>query len=67
MDTMHTAIPTKYQKYPSITILKHTNVLTKLNKSSWGILHDITPHGAYTIPVHVHTVTLADSSHKKKE
>ena len=63
---IHDVIPTKYQKYPSITILKHVNVLTKVNKSPWGRLHDITPHDAYSIPIHVHTVTLAYSSHEKR-
>ena len=31
-DTMHAAIPKKYQKYPSTTILKHNHVLDKENK-----------------------------------
>ena len=31
-DTIHAVIPTKYQKYPFTTILKHTNVLAKVNK-----------------------------------
>ena len=30
--TIHAVIPTKYQKYPSATILKHANVLAKVNK-----------------------------------
>ena len=63
---MHTIIPTKYQKYPSTKILKHANVLTKSNKSPWGRLHNITPRDAYTIPIHVCTVTLADNSHEKR-
>ena len=32
-DMIHDVIPTKYQKHPSKTILKHANVLDKLNKS----------------------------------
>ena len=31
-DKVHDIIPTKYQKYPSDTILKHANVLSKSNK-----------------------------------
>ena len=31
--TIPAIIPEKYQKYPSTTILKHANVLDKLNKS----------------------------------
>ena len=63
---MHTTITTKYNKYPSTKILKHANVLTKVNKSPWGSLHDITPHDAYSTPIHVRTVTLAYSSHEKR-
>ena len=33
IDTIHVVIPTKYQKYLSTTILKHANVLAKVNKS----------------------------------
>ena len=33
LDTIHDVIPTKYQKYSSKTIIKHVNVLAKLNKS----------------------------------
>ena len=29
---IHAVIPKKYQKYPSIEILKHTGVLAKVNK-----------------------------------
>ena len=31
--TIHAAIPIKYHKYPSTTILKHMNVLAKADKS----------------------------------
>ena len=31
-DTIHAIIPKEYQKYPSTTILKHANVLAKLNE-----------------------------------
>ena len=55
---IHDVIPTKYQKYFSTTILEHTNCLAKVNKSPQGHLHDMTPHGAYSITIHVRTVTL---------
>ena len=35
--TIHAVILTKYQKYPSTTILKHANVLAKLNYSLGGV------------------------------
>ena len=31
-DKIHDAMPKKYQKYPSTTIIKHMNVLDKVNK-----------------------------------
>ena len=31
-DKIHAVIPAKYKKYPSTTIIKHVNVLDKLNK-----------------------------------
>ena len=31
-DKIHDFIPEKYQKYPSNTIIKHANVLDKVNK-----------------------------------
>ena len=42
-DTIYTVIPMIYQKYHSITILKHTNVLAKVNKQSYKHLLDMTP------------------------
>ena len=33
--TIHAAILTKYHNYPSTTILKHENVLDKVNKSPY--------------------------------
>ena len=33
----------KYQKYPSTTILKHANVLAKVNKLTYKNLLDMTP------------------------
>ena len=64
---IHAVILTKYQKYPSTTILKHVNVLAKVNKSRLGRLPNITPHDAYSITIHVRTVTLADISHEQKK
>ena len=32
IDTVHAVIPKIYQKYPSTTIIKHANVLDKVNK-----------------------------------
>ena len=45
-DKIHAIIPTKYQKYPSTTILKHTNILDKLNKLPNGRSHNMMPHDA---------------------
>ena len=66
-DTIHEIIPTKYQKYPSNTILIHMNVLAKVNKSPWRRLLNMTPHDTYSIPIHVHTMNLTDINHKQKE
>ena len=66
-DTIHAVIPKKYQKYPSNPILKHANVLDEVNKSPWGFLLNMPSHDAYSIPIHVHTMTLADISHEQKE
>ena len=60
---IHAIIPTKYQKYPSTTILKHVIYLAKVNKSPGGILYNITPHDAYSITIHMHTTTLEDINH----
>ena len=65
--TIHAVILTKYQKYLSTTILKHVNVLDKVNKLSYGRLHHMKPHDSYSISIHVRTVTLAEISHKQKE
>ena len=60
-------IPKKCHKYPSTKILKHANVLAKVNKMPWGYLHNMAPHDAYSIPIHVRTVTLAEMSHRQKK
>ena len=57
----------KYHKYPSTKILKHANILAKLNKLHYGHLPNMTPHGTYSITIHVTTVNLAYISHKQKE
>ena len=64
---IHANIPMKYQKYPSTTILKHVNVLPKVNKSTWGNLHHMTPHDSYSIPIHVRTMSLSVISHEQEE
>ena len=64
--TIHAVILTKYHKYPSTTILKHSDILAKVNKLPYGRLPYMTPHDAYIIKTHVSTVTLADISHKKR-
>ena len=46
LDKIHEAIPTKYHKYPSNTILKHANVLAKWNKLPWGGLLNVPSHEA---------------------
>ena len=57
-DKIYEVIPKKFQKYLSNTILKHANVVSKLNKS---------PHDAYSIKTHVRTMTLTYISHEQKE
>ena len=56
---------TKFQKYPSTTILKHVNILSEANKPPRGCLHHMMPHVAYSITIHVHKMTVADISNKK--
>ena len=62
-DTIHAFIPVKYQKYPLTTIPKHTDVLAKVNKSPCLCLLHMTPHDAYNITIHVHTMNISDISH----
>ena len=63
---IHAKIPTKYQKYPSNTILKHANVLDKVNKLPYVSLLNMIPNDAYSITIHVLTITILDSSHEHK-
>ena len=63
-DTIHADIPKKYQKYILTTILKHENVLAKVNRSPWGHLHIMIPHDAYSIIIHVGKVTIMDINHE---
>ena len=58
-DRIHDVIPTKYQKYPSTTILKHVNVLAKVNKLPWGNLYNMTSHDAYITTIHISRMYLA--------
>ena len=44
-------------------ILKHENVLAKVNKLPYVRLHYMKPHDTYIITIHVHTMTIADISH----
>ena len=64
---MHAVILMKHQKDPSTRILKHANVLDKVNKSPWGSLNIMTPHDAYSVTVNVCTVTLVDISNEQKD
>ena len=62
---IHAVIPTKYQKYPSTTILIHVNFLAKGYKSPCGRLPNIMPHDVYSITIHVRTI-VADISNRKR-
>ena len=66
-DTIHPVIPMKYQKHTSTTILKHANILDKVNKSPYMSLLNMTPHDAYSITIHVRTMSISEISHDKKE
>ena len=66
-DRMNTVILEKYQKYPSTTILKHVNVLAKLNKFPYSSLLNMMPDDAYVFTIHVLTMNLVDISHKQNE
>ena len=63
----YTGIPKKYQKYLSNTTLKHAIFLDKENKLPYGNLHNMTPHDACSIVIHVRTMKLAGIGHKQKE
>ena len=65
--TLHAVILKKYHEYPLTKILKHLNVLAKVNKSPLGSLPNMMPHDAYSIIIYVHTVTLVEFSREKKE
>ena len=56
-DTIYTVIQKKYQNYPSTITIKYSNVPYKS-------LLNMTPHGAYSIAINLHTMTLTDFSHK---
>ena len=64
---IHDVIPTKYQKYLSTTTLEHAFVFAKVNKSPQEHLHNMTPHDAYSITIHVRTLTLEEISHEQKQ
>ena len=65
-DRIHTVITTKNRKYTSTTILKHVNVLAKVNKSSYGLLPNIMLHDTHIITIRVRKVTLPDISHEQE-
>ena len=65
-DRIYTVILEKYQKYPSTTILKHVNVLAKVNKFPYSSLLNMMPDDAYVFTIHVLKITLVDISHKQK-
>ena len=64
---IHAVLPKKYQKYPSTTIMKHANVLSKVNKSPYVNLLYMMPYDAYSMTIHVCTMTIVDIIHEKKE
>ena len=66
VDTIYATILTKYEKYPSTTILKYANVLAKVNKLPYGCLLNTTRHDAKTITMHICTMNLTDISHKQR-
>ena len=66
-DKIHGIIPKKYQNYTSNTILKHDNVLAKVDQLPWGRLLNTPSHDAYSITIHMCTMTLADISYKQNE
>ena len=45
---IYNVIPKKYHNYTSTKILKHANILTKLNKLTYVHLLNMAPHDAYS-------------------
>ena len=66
-DTIHAVIPKKYHKYPLTTILKHVDFLDELNILPYVRLLDIMPHDAYSITIHIRTMTILDISQEQKD
>ena len=66
-DTKHDVIPIKYQKYSSTTILKHENILAKVDKLSYVFVLNMIPHGAFIIPIHLRKFSISEISHKQME
>ena len=64
-DTIHAVIPTSYHKYISTKILKHTNILTKVNNLPYVSLLDMMPYGAYSITINVRTMTILEIIHEQ--
>ena len=66
-DKIHDVISTKYQKYPSNTKLNMLMFMAKVNKLPQGSLINIPSNDAYSIPIHLRTMTLADISKEQRE
>ena len=66
-DTIHAVIPKKYEKYPSTTILKHDNVLAKVNISPYVRLLHMMSYDAYSITIYVRTMIILGISHEQNE
>ena len=63
-DTIQAVIMKKYQNYPSTTILKHANILAKVKKSPYVRLLNMMPYHAYSITIHVRTMTISNKRSK---
>ena len=62
---MHTIIQTKYQKYPSTTILKHEMFLAEVNKLPYVRLPDTIPHDVEYYNPHMHNGYIIHYSQSK--
>ena len=62
---IHVAIPKIYNKYHPIKILKHANVLDKVNKSTLVCLLNMVTQDSYSITIHVHTIIILNISHEQ--
>ena len=53
--------------YPPTTVLKHSDVLDEVNKCMCVSLRNMKPHDAYSITIHVCTMTIPDISDKQTD